>query len=442
MRKAFAQKGFGRLFTGVSTSMFGDSVMLIVLSMWVKSLTGSNAAAGMTFFWLVLPSLFAPVFGLFVDRVRRRPLLVWANVASGVCVLPLLLVRDAGDVWLIYAVAFVYGISFVVVPAGLNGLLKEVMPPRLLVEANASLQTIKESFRLVGPLAGAALFSALGGGAVAVVDAASFLVAAAVIGSMRVHEDQPVRSAQHWRLELTEGIRHIWYDVLLRHTLVALGVTVLVVGFCESAIFAVTDAFGRPVEFIGVLLTVQGVGAIAGGLTASRIVRRCGEAGTLAVSLGLLAVGAALMALAPSLWLVFLAVVTFGYALPPMMIAFGTLMQLRTPGRLMGRRLHGERRRAGHAADRLDRRGSAAGQPARLPVDLRDHGRCHRCCRRVPRDRVAQQPLCHPHGRVLSHGSVTRGGDHRRAGVRTRMSARPPGTCRPRRRRRRPGPRR
>ena len=43
------------------------------------------------------------------------------------------------------------------------------------------------------------------------------------------------------------------------------------------------------------------------------------------------------MALAPSLWLVFLAVVTFGYSLPPMMIAFGTLMQLRTPGRLMGR---------------------------------------------------------------------------------------------------------
>ena len=358
MRKAFAQKGFGRLFTGVSTSMFGDSVMLIVLSMWVKSLTGSNAAAGMTFFWLVLPSLFAPVFGLFVDRVRRRPLLVWANVASGVCVLPLLLVRDAGDVWLIYAVAFVYGISFVVVPAGLNGLLKEVMPPGLLVEANASLQTIKESFRLVGPLAGAALFSALGGGAVAVVDAASFLVAAAVIGSMRVHEDQPVRSAQHWRLELTQGIRHIWYDVLLRHTLVALGITVLVVGFSESAIFAVTDAFGRPVEFIGVLLTVQGVGAIAGGLTASRIVRRCGEAGTLAVSLGLLAVGAA--------------------ADGPRSVAVAGVpgrrdVRLRPAadddrlrhadaaahaGPADGSRLHGERRRAGHAADRLDRRGA------------------------------------------------------------------------------------
>ena len=442
MRKAFAQKGFGRLFTGVSTSMFGDSLMLIVLSMWVKSLTGSNAAAGMTFFWLVLPSLFAPLFGLFVDRVRRRPLLVWANVASAVCVLPLLLVRDAGDVWLIYAVAFGYGISFVVVPAGLNGLLKEVMPPRLLVDANASLQTIKESFRLVGPLAGAALFSGLGGGAVAVVDAASFLVAAAVIATMRVHEDQPVRSAQHWRLELTEGIRHIWHDVLLRHTLVALGVTVLVVGFCESAIFAVTDAFGRPVEFIGVLLTVQGVGAIAGGLTASRIVRRCGEAGTLAVSLGLLAVGAALMALAPSLWLVFVAIATFGYALPPMMIAFGTLMQLRTPGRLMGR--------VSTANDVvLGTPQTVSIAVGALLVSLLDYRLIFAIMAGVTASAAAYLAIAlrsslfaMPHGRVLNHGSVTRGGDHRRAAVRTRMSARLPGTCRPRRRRHRPGPRR
>ena len=44
-----------------------------------------------------------------------------------------------------------------------------------------------------------------------------------------------------------------------------------------------------------------------------------------------------LIALAPSLWLVLVAIGTLGYALPPMMIAFGTLMQLRTPGRLMGR---------------------------------------------------------------------------------------------------------
>jgi len=45
MRAAFATRGFTRLYAGLTASMLGDSLMLIVLSMWVKSLTGSNAAA-------------------------------------------------------------------------------------------------------------------------------------------------------------------------------------------------------------------------------------------------------------------------------------------------------------------------------------------------------------------------------------------------------------
>ena len=87
--------------------------------------------------------------------MRRKPLLVWGNIASAFAVLPLVLVRDAGDVWLIWVVAFLYGVSFVVLPAALNGLLKELMPDDLLVDANSSLQTTKESFRLFGPLVGA-----------------------------------------------------------------------------------------------------------------------------------------------------------------------------------------------------------------------------------------------------------------------------------------------
>ncbi len=337
MRRAFSQQGFPRLFTAISTSMFGDSLMLIVLGIWVKSLTGSNAAAGMTFFWLAIPSLMAPLAGLYVDRVRRKPLLVWSNVASGLLVLPLIFVRDASQVWVIYVVAFFYGISFVVIPAGLNGLLKEVMPEEMLVDANSSLQTVKESFRLIGPLVGAALFAGFGGGTVAVLDAVSFLVAAAVIRSLKVVEDVPESSEQHWRQEMTEGIRHIVGEPLLRHTLVALGLCILVLGFSESLIFAVADAFGKPVEYIGFMLTIQGVGAIAGGLTASRIVRKVGETGALALSLAVLALGLVVIAVAPTLWLVLLGIAIFGYSLPLMMIAFSTLMQLRTPGRLMGR---------------------------------------------------------------------------------------------------------
>ena len=49
--------------------MFGDSLMLIVLSMWVKTLTGSNGAAGLTFLAMTAPALLAPLLGYVVDRV-------------------------------------------------------------------------------------------------------------------------------------------------------------------------------------------------------------------------------------------------------------------------------------------------------------------------------------------------------------------------------------
>jgi MFS family permease len=337
MRKAFSQNGFKRLYTGLTASMLGDSLMLIVLSMWVKSLTGSNGKAGMTFFWLVIPALFAPVFGMFIDRVRRKPLLVWGNVASALIVLPLLLVRDASDVWIIYAVAFCYGISFVVLPAGLNGLLKELMPEDLLVDANSSLQTTKEGFRLIGPLAGAGLFATLGGGAVAVIDAVSFVVAAVVIAHIPLAEEKPQRSEQHWRAEMSEGLRYLRSERTLRHTLVAVGLTLVVIGFSESAVFAITDFFDKPVEFVGVIVTVQGVGAILGGVTTSRWVHRFGEPATIGVSLVFLAAGLGLTAASEWLWLVLASAVLIGYALPMLIIAFTTLIQVRTPARLMGR---------------------------------------------------------------------------------------------------------
>ena len=337
MRKAFQLPGFTRLFGGLTTSMLGDSVMLLVLSMWVKTLTGSNGAAGLTFFWMVVPALFAPLYGMYIDRVRRKPLLVWGNVVSALMVLPLLLVADAGDVWVIYVVAFLYGISFVVLPAGLNGLLKEMVPGDLLVEANSCVQTTKEGFRLIGPLIGAALFGLFGGGVVAVVDALSFLAAALIIASIPLQESPPQRSEQHWWHEMTGGVRHLVREPILRHTLVALALMLIVIGFTEASIYAVLDFFGKPATFAGVVVTVQGVGAVAGGITATRWVRRLGEAGTVTVGMGLLALGLAIVALTSTLWVTLAAVVVLGYALPLTFIAFMTMLQRRTPHALMGR---------------------------------------------------------------------------------------------------------
>ena len=178
--------------------------------------------AGLTFFFMVIPALFAPLMGVWLDRVRRKPFLVWGNVASAVMVLPLVLVRDEGDVWIIWAVAFLYGVSFVVLPAALNGLLKEMVPEDLLVDANASLATTKEAFRIFGPLLGAALFAWTGGWLVALVDAASFAVAAAVIASIPLREERPEPDDSHLMAQIAAGLRHLVADRVLANMLVGL----------------------------------------------------------------------------------------------------------------------------------------------------------------------------------------------------------------------------
>lgn len=317
--------------------MLGDSLMLLVLSIWVMSLTGSPGTAGLTFLWMSLPALAAPLLGVYVDRVPAKPLLVWGSLASAAIVLQLLWVRGPGQVWVIWAVTFGYGISFIVLPAALNGLLQELMPDRLLGEANASLQTVKEGYRLIGPLVGAGLFAWAGGGAVAILDAVSFTIAAAAVALLPLRKQHRIPTHEPWATQLVAGLRHITGDLLLRHTLVATGLMVLVLGFMESAVYAILDAFDKPATFAGVLVSVQGVGAVLGGLTATRWMKRFTEAGAIVIALGMMVASMAAVAAAPALWMIMAAMVPLGYALPLLLVAFTTLLQRRTPHALIGR---------------------------------------------------------------------------------------------------------
>ena len=337
MRQAFRQPGFTRLYAGLTTSMFGDSVMLLVLSMWVKTVTGSNALAGLTFFFMVIPVLFAPLLGPWIDRVERQPLLVWGHLASGVGVLPLVLVRGEGQVWIIWAVAMLYGLSFVVLPAALNGLLKELMPEEMLVDANSSLQTTKESFRLFGPLIGALLFTWLGGWAVAVLDASSFVLAAVVIATISVVEQAPEREESHFWHQMTAGMRHLAAEPVLKHVLIGFGLCILVFGFAESAVYALLDAFDKPAAWVSAIVTAQGVGAIGGGLSSSTVVRRIGEVAGCVVGLAVAAVSILVMGLVGQFWLVLAMATMMGAAMPLITVAFMTLVQRRTPLAIMGR---------------------------------------------------------------------------------------------------------
>jgi MFS family permease len=322
---------------GQGLSMLGDSALWLAMGIWVKQLTGSSAAAGLTWLAFMAPALAGPAAGLLADRVRRRELMLVVNLASAAIVAPLLLVRDAGDVWLIYAVMFLYGISNALLGAAQPALLRTIVPDALLPDANGARQTMREGLRLVAPLAGAGLFAATGPAAVVLLDATTFLAAAATLVVMRVREPRPAPPERHPVADSLAGVRHIWDTPLLRRLLIACVIAVVAFGFSETAVFAIVDTgLHRPPAFLGVIMAVQGVAAIVAGVLAAHVLRRVGEPRLFVLGLVAFAAGCPLMAsglLLPTL----AGVALLGWGLPWTMVGLNTLVMRLTPLAMQGR---------------------------------------------------------------------------------------------------------
>jgi MFS family permease len=274
---------------------------------------------------------------MLADRVRRRPLLVIVNLATAGLVLALLLVRDRHQVWLIYTVMFGYGVSGSVLGPAQTALVQAIVPADLLGDANGALQTAQQGLRLVTPLAGAGLFAAFGPVPVIIGDAATFLVAVGTLLALRVGESRPAPSGQRWLAELTAGARHIARTAVLRQLTITATVVVTAYGLSETVMFAVvSQGLHRPVPFLGILVSAQGTGAIAAGLSAAPLMRRLSEG--LVAGLGIVSAAVGyLLLMAPWLDAVLTGSVLLGASLPWIIVAIMTLLQRHTPPELMGR---------------------------------------------------------------------------------------------------------
>jgi MFS family permease len=337
VRRLLSHRDARLLLAGQTLSVFGDKAMLLALGVWVKTLTGSTAEAGLVFFVYAAPGLLAPLAGLVVDRARARSLMIATDCVAGLAVLSLLTVHGRGQVWLIYTVTLVYGCVGCVLSSARSALLTRMLPVDLLGYANAALQTLGEGSRLVSPLVGAGLFAAFGGGAVAAVDAATFAVSAACLAALGLRERRPEPAEHHLWEQLAAGVRHIARSPGLRRIVAASAVALLVIGFAETIVFAVIQhGLHRRPTFLGVLEAGQGVGAIAGGITAAGALRRFGDGRLLGVGLLLFAAGA-LVFLVPSAAVVVAGFVLVGAGIAWAIVAMGTAIQLRTPPHLQGR---------------------------------------------------------------------------------------------------------
>lgn len=337
MRRVLARRDMRLYLFGHTLSVFGDTALWLALAIWAKELTGSSGAAGMVMFFLAAPQLISPLCGLLVDRVRRRPLLIVANLATAAAVLPLLFVDGAGDVWVLYAVTAVYGLSFSVLGAGGSALLATMLPVDELADANGVMQTAREGLRLVAPLAGAALFTAAGGAAVALLDVATFVIAATALALMRVAEPAPAPRDEGPVAAVAAGARHLHATVPLRRLTVACAVALLVIGFSETVTFEIAGTgLGRDASFVGVLIAFQGVGAVAGAACAAALIRRAGEIPVAGLGMLVFSLGTTLLTSA-TLPVVIVGIVLFGVGIPWLVVALFTLLQRTTPGALQGR---------------------------------------------------------------------------------------------------------
>ncbi len=340
MRRLFSDRDARTYIAGQSLSVIGDSALWLAMGIWVKILTGSNSAAGLTFFAFVCGCLAAPVSGVIVDRVRRRPLLIAVNLGTATGVCALLLVHGRGQVWLIYLVMFGYGVANSLITSAQTALLAHMVPGDLLGEANSVLQMASQGLRVITPLLGAGLLAWVGAMPVILLDAGTFVVAAATVLALRLREPRPARAAAPgggWRDEFSAGMRYVARTPALRQPMVACLIAATAFGFFETVPFAViAQGLRRNPEFLGVLTSLQGTGAVVGGILAGPVMRRTSERALVAGGLAACA-AAALLMITASLPLVLVASAALGACIVWINVGAVTLIQRRTPGALLGR---------------------------------------------------------------------------------------------------------
>lgn len=205
-------------------------------------------------------------------------------------------VERGGGLALLGAVMGVYGLSFVLLDVAEGGVLPTMVSDAVLADITGRRMALQEGAKIVAPAAGAALFVLVGGEGVAILDAATFLVAAVAIAAMRpLPGPSGTASPSGTAVGGTTavGLLRAWPG--LRPSTQLGAAAMLAAGAAGPVMFAVVDdGLGRPAEFLGVLAALQGAGSVVAGFAVGPLLRRWSgptiiAAGTLLVAVGLVA---------------------------------------------------------------------------------------------------------------------------------------------------------
>ena len=281
---------FIKLWSAETVSQFGTQFSLLALPLAAIDVLHASAfqvAALTTVEFLPFLLVTLPA-GVWVDRLRRRPLLILGDLSRAVLLasIPIAYGFDALTIWQLYGVGFLVGIATVFFDVAYQSYLPSLVDRRQLIEGNSKLEISRSAAQLGGPGLAGLVIEWLKAPVAILFDALSFLGSAFFLFSIRKEErpprsesDEPRRSM---RDELREGLSYVLRHPYLRNIAACTALFNFFgnVGFAVLLVFARRDLELSP-AMIGLAFTLSNVGPMAAAFTANRISARLGVGRTI-----------------------------------------------------------------------------------------------------------------------------------------------------------------
>ena len=302
---------FVRLWVAQTISQFGTQVSLLAIPLVAVSLLEASpfevALLGTVEFVPFI--LFSLPAGAWVDRLRRRPILIAGDLgrAAALASVPIAYLLGVLTMAQLYVVGFVAGTLTVLFDVAYQSYLPSIVEREQLVDGNGKLEASRTIAQSAGPALGGGLIGLVTAPLAILVDGVSFVLSALFVFLIRRPEPTPDRHADEHgrprgslRQEVGEGLRYVLGNRYLRGIAASTATSNLFNNLATATfiVFAVRELSLSPAE-IGVIFGVGNLGAVGGALVADRLARRFGVGPTIVGSMALGGPGLLLMALAP-----------------------------------------------------------------------------------------------------------------------------------------------
>jgi MFS family permease len=298
---------FVRVWSAATISIFGSLITRMALPFVAILVLGAGAfeVALVRSIDLLAALLFGLIVGAWVDRLRRRPVMVWADLGRAVLLLTIPIAAVGG--WLTLAqlllVSFVVAILTTFFDAADNAYLPTIVQRDELVRANGALAASGSAAEFTAFGISGFLVQLLSAPIAIFLDAISFVVSAVLLGSIRRSEPPPPPKADRdpVLLEIREGVAIIARDPIIRaFTLASMAMATLWGVFGAIWILFAVDDLGLSAAAIGIIAGFGGLSSLVGAMVTERVTRRLGVGRTAIAAMLLASVGFALIPLAPA----------------------------------------------------------------------------------------------------------------------------------------------